>query len=436
MLEVKKMIELTCPRSLSSVWSGLAKIYEGMNKPDSAIWYGTRAWNRLSGKESQLESWQIEREISSLSWILGHTYARKKIYDSALYYYRQGMPIARAHLLESDRIEQNVGVAAVYNDTKQPDSAFWYAKNVQNDKMSKQYPACLLKALQLIAVIYESRSRPDIALKYFRMAMSVNDSLFSREKMVAIQNLMFTEQEKQKQIEASGLRLQNGYKIFFVVIGCITFLVVVMVLLRNKRLRQLQFMRNRIADDLHDDIGSTLSSISIMSELAKNKSPQAIPLLTSIGESTSSLQENMTDIVWAINPENDRFENVLTRMDQFASEILEAKNIELDFESDAWLSTFKLTIWQRKNVYLFFKEVINNAAKYSCADKVSVRIARKEHSIEMTIRDNGKGFDTEKIFNGHGMHSLRKRKDELHADLYISSHLNEGTCVQLKFKIT
>jgi signal transduction histidine kinase len=284
--------------------------------------------------------------------------------------------------------------------------------------------------------MYESGSKPDSALKYIKMAMSTNDSLFSRDKMIAIQNLTFNEQERQKQIESSSLKLQNRYKIFFVVTGFVAFLAVIMVLLRNKRLRQLQLMRNSIADDLHDDIGSTLSSISIMSELAKTKSPQALPLLTSIGESTSSLQENMTDIVWAINPKNDRFENVLIRMDQFASEILEAKNIELDFLSDAALSTFKLSMWQRKNVYLFFKEVINNAAKYSDADKVIVRIVRKEHSIEMTIRDNGKGFDTAKVFNGNGMHTLRKRKAELNADLNITSHVNEGTCVQLTFKTT
>jgi two-component system sensor histidine kinase UhpB len=436
MLEVKKMIEHTCPASLSSVWSGLAKIYEGMGNPDLAIWYGKKALNRLSGKESQLDPWQIQRELSGLSWILGHSYAIRKNYDSALYYYRLGIPIARDHLLEVDMIQQNVGIAAVYKAIDQPDSALRYAQGVLNNKISRAYPACRLKALKLLAAMYESGSKPDSALKYIKMAMSTNDSLFSRDKMIAIQNLTFNEQERQKQIESSSLKLQNRYKIFFVVTGFVAFLAAIMVLLRNKRLRQLQLMRNSIADDLHDDIGSTLSSISIMSELAKTKSPQALPLLTSIGESTSSLQENMTDIVWAINPKNDRFENVLIRMDQFASEILEAKNIELDFLSDAALSTFKLSMWQRKNVYLFFKEVINNAAKYSDADKVIVRIVRKEHSIEMTIRDNGKGFDTAKVFNGNGMHTLRKRKAELNADLNITSHVNEGTCVQLTFKTT
>jgi signal transduction histidine kinase len=406
-----------------------------MDKPDSSIAYGKKALIRLSGKESQLEPWQIQHEISALSWILGNSYTRKKVYDSALHYYRLGMPIAKNNLLEADLIQQNIGMAMVFNARQQTDSAFIYAEKVANHKISKAYPASLLKALKVISAIYESRSRPDSALIYTRMAMDVNDSLYNREKMVAIQRLTSKEQEREKQIEMAGLKVRNGYRIFFALTGFTIFFAIAMLLLRNKRHRQLQLMRNRIADDLHDDIGSTLSSIAIMNELAKNQSPQAISLLTSIGESTSALQENMTDIVWAINPQNDRFENVLIRMDQFATEILEAKNIELDFASDASLATFKLTMWQRKNVYLFFKEVINNAAKYSGANKVIVRIARKEHSIEMIISDNGKGFDTARVFNGHGMNTLRKRKAELNANLDIRSRVNEGTCVQLTFKI-
>jgi signal transduction histidine kinase len=91
---------------------------------------------------------------------------------------------------------------------------------------------------------------------------------------------------------------------------------------------------------------------------------------------------------------------------------------------------------QRKNFYLFFKEVINNAAKYADAKKVSVCIAQKDHCVEMNIRDDGKGFDTNKIFSGNGMNTLKKRAGELNGDFKITSNINEGTSIQLKFKIT
>ena len=91
---------------------------------------------------------------------------------------------------------------------------------------------------------------------------------------------------------------------------------------------------------------------------------------------------------------------------------------------------------QRKNFYLFFKEVINNAAKYSDAKKVSVTISKKEQEVEMNIRDDGRGFDTTKIYNGNGMSTLKKRGEELNGCFKIQSHPNEGTVVHLKFKIT
>ena len=173
-----------------------------------------------------------------------------------------------------------------------------------------------------------------------------------------------------------------------------------------------------------------------MSELALAKSSDVSPLLTSIGESTTTIQENMSDIVWTIKSGNDRFEDVTQRMNQFASEILDAKNIELDFKTDTSLASSKLTMEQRKNFYLFFKEAINNAAKYADAKKVSVCIAQRDHNVEMKISDDGKGFDTATIFSGNGMNTLKKRAAELNGKFKIAAQVNEGTAVQLNFKIT
>jgi len=305
-----------------------------------------------------------------------------------------------------------------------------------DDKLTKAYPAGKLKAANLLADIYEMKKNTDSSLKYLRIAVNLKDSLYNREKTTAFQNSLLKEQEKQKEIQAATTALQNRYRMYFLIALFTIAIVIAGIIIRNRRIKQFQNMRNSIADDLHDDIGSALSGISIMNELAKAKSPEASSLLASIGESTVTIQENMSDIVWAIKSENDRFENVLQRMNQFASEILDAKNIELDFKSETSLSPLRLTMEQRKNFYLFFKEVINNAVKYSNAKKVSVSISQKDHCAEMNITDDGKGFDSTKIFNGNGMNTLKKRAAELSADFKITSNLNEGTAVQLKFKIT
>ena len=143
----------------------------------------------------------------------------------------------------------------------------------------------------------------------------------------------------------------------------------------------------------------------------------------------------MSDIVWTINPKNDQFENVMQRMQMFATEILDAKSIQLEFRNDASLNSARLTMKQRKNLYLFFKEAINNAAKHSGAKKIIVSIIKKDGNIEMDISDDGSGFNTSAIFNGNGMSSLKKRADELNAMYNITSITNEGTTVQLKFRI-
>ena len=88
---------------------------------------------------------------------------------------------------------------------------------------------------------------------------------------------------------------------------------------------KLQTLRNKIASDLHDDVGSTLSSIAIFSEIAQQQSKDVMPLLQTISDSSRKMLEAMTDIVWTINPENDQFENIILRMRSYAYELLGAK---------------------------------------------------------------------------------------------------------------
>jgi len=158
-------------------------------------------------------------------------------------------------------------------------------------------------------------------------------------------------------------------------------------------------------------------------------------LLNSIGESTAAIQENMSDIVWAVNPKNDHFKNVVLRMNLFATEMADAKKILLRFDSDESLNGERLTMKQRKNMYLFFKEAINNATKYSDTREIGVSIRKKDHQIQMNITDHGKGFDVATVVPGNGLNSFKKRAEELHASYFIHSEIDKGTTVGLKFKI-
>jgi signal transduction histidine kinase len=435
--EVVKIAEQVLPDERPAIYGVSSHIFEGMHQYDSGLIYAKKSYELIKLNPSLYKENDGGKFIrSGIFAALGDAFTGKAYYDSALFYYRMSLPFSDQIHMDINKVDAYNGIAKVYKETNNFDSATWYAKRALHEKVIRRYPLGFLKAANLLAAIYESEKNSDSSLKYLHIAINLKDSFYNRERTIAFQSIIFREQEKQKEIEAAKLKLQSEYRMYFLIALLVTLLTVTAIIIRNKRRKQLQNMRNSIADDLHDDIGSTLSSISIMSELAKAKSPEGLPLLASIGESAITIQENMSDIVWAVKSENDRFESVLQRMNQFASEILDAKNIDLDFKSDPSLSASRLTMEQRKNFYLFFKEIINNAAKYSDAKKVSVYISQKGHYAEVNINDNGKGFDSTKIFSGNGMNTLKKRAAELNADFKIASHINEGTAVQLKFKIT
>lgn len=201
--------------------------------------------------------------------------------------------------------------------------------------------------------------------------------------------------------------------------------------------RQLADVRQKIASDLHDDIGSTLNSISVYSEVARQQvdtnRENALQLLKKMGAASRGMIDNMNDIVWAVSPKNDQFENVVERMRFFAAELLSGKNILLEFHIDERSKKAKLKMEKRKNFYLIFKEALTNAYKYSNAKTVTVQITTEGGWLTMRISDDGAGFDIAgKNGSGNGLENMRKRSKEIGAKLAMSSADAAGTTIQLK----
>jgi len=219
--------------------------------------------------------------------------------------------------------------------------------------------------------------------------------------------------------------------IFFAFVGLIFY---GLYRYRIQQLKRLQIVRNNIASDLHDDIGSTLNSISIYSEVAKQQAGKDIPALEMIGINSRKIIENMSDIVWTINPENDSFEKIIIRMRSFAYQLLKAKKVEYTFEVDEKLNSILLPMQVRKNFYLVFKEAINNLVKYSHASRVSIFLTEKNRSIFLKIRDNGIGIPVNPETMGNGLMNMSRRAEEIHAELNIVSANGEGTEIELMLK--
>lgn len=432
--EVRRITERWFTDEMWGIWFNLSNIYAGLQKSDSAMLFARNAYAEIVSKQRLYKNdYESQKETSATFNLLGNRFTDIRQYDSALYYFRKSFPDSINHQLSITTISGYNGLAKVYYATGKPDSAIFFTEKVLQAKVARSYPVSRLEASTLLAAIYDQQKKPDSALKYVRLGYAWKDSLFNREKMITIRDITYREQEKRQKDETTKIHLYNRYKLYALIGGFIVLLLTAAILLKIRREKQIQHMRNSIADDLHDDIGSTLSSIRIMTELTKSRPSEGPVVLQSIGEHASLMQETLADIVWSVNPTNDRFENIMRRMNTFATEVTEAKNIELDFYSNVSAST-RLSMAQRKNLYLFFKEAVNNMVKYSSASSVHIRIIQEGRYIELVIRDNGIGFDAMDGSQGNGMDSLKHRAQDLQADFNIASQEGKGTEVRLRFK--
>lgn len=282
----------------------------------------------------------------------------------------------------------------------------------------------------------------------------IKDSVFNITSKEIIANLEANEviEDKEKVIKVQEIKLEETERKSLYTLIILLFVILVGIILffryQINQSRKIEKMRNRIASDLHDEIGSTLSSISISSTIIQNKltgtAPEVNTLLHQISENTDNMMEAMSDIVWSINTKNDKFENVINRMRAFAIEILEPLNCEIIFNIDNKILDVKLDAIQRKNIYLIFKEAINNAAKYAECKHVWIDLIKIDmHRLSFKIKDDGKGFDhtfnftldKEYNFGGNGLNNIYKRAKELNAYFNLKSGSGMGTEINLELKL-
>ena len=208
---------------------------------------------------------------------------------------------------------------------------------------------------------------------------------------------------------------------------------------RLEQLLRLEKMRTSISSDLHDEVGATLSSISIYSNVAKKMADldrgRSKEYLDKIETSSLEMIDSMSDIVWSINPANDDPGKMIQRMRTYAYEVLGAADIELHWKEDEQVEKQKMTMEQRKNFYLFFKEGINNAAKYSKAKALFVDLNCSRQHVSLRIKDNGIGFNTQERGNGNGLRNMQLRSKILKGQFQVTSSENTGTELVLTFPV-
>ncbi|HEX4877340.1 MAG TPA: two-component regulator propeller domain-containing protein [Chitinophagaceae bacterium] len=210
--------------------------------------------------------------------------------------------------------------------------------------------------------------------------------------------------------------------------------------LRVNKLLAVEKIRNRVARDLHDDMGSTLSTINILSTMAKSKlntdSVKTSEYISKISENSQRMMEAMDDIVWSIKPMNDSMQKIVARMREYATSILEAKEMGVSFNIEEDVNDVKLDMEARRDFFLVFKEAVNNAAKYSKAEIVNISLVILHHQLILEVSDNGKGFDKATADSGNGLSNMQKRADAMGGKLQIKTIKGEGTTVKLAIPFT
>lgn len=432
-------------RGVLTSWITLGAVYQQTNKYELSMLHFNKALMRARELKLSVEETRVLFNMGSLLKTMKKPEESRKFFS------------------ESMKLAEQTGDSALVSRIKSYLVAL--QSDVQKEKGEEQ---TLLQNIQIslekgaltntveghfqLAEWYHSRNQFDKAFYNLKLAQQLNDSLKGGQVIMQLKKLEeeYKNEKREKEItllkkdkELHTLAMSRQRVIIVSIVIALISVVAIGLLLVNrfrvmnraKRLIEVERVRNGIARDLHDDIGSTLSSINILSQLAlveKNGNTQNY--LQRIGDQSARIMEDIGDMVWSINPRNDSMNQVITRMREFATEIFESKGIEYRFivKTSEGLS---LPSDQRKNLFLIFKETVNNAAKYSQASLVEIDLYQTDQRLVMRVKDNGRGFDEKTGQKGNGLRNLRERAKELNADLTLKSVLDQGTEVKVQLPI-
>ena len=348
----------------------------------------------------------------------------------------------------------DVETGRLYEDQKENDKALVSLTNGVAHARQSNNLDFEQSAHRHLADLYYSTGKYKEAFEEYRLFHSLYDSLEGSSvkmqlfDMEAKYETHKKESEivllrKDQQLQASALRQKATFQTaIFVTFALIAIIAILLFswyrhIVKTKRHLEIEGIRNHIAQDLHDDIGSSLSSINIISKMgALNQvNENNHGSFAQIEDQSGKMLSQMADIIWSINPGNDTLDEVLLHMKEFAAEILEPANITYQFKETGKVGNVKISAAVRKNLFLIFKEVLNNAMKYSSCTEVSIDLTVDQSRLTLDIRDNGEGFDMHKVILGNGLNNMQARARAIDGTLTIKAVEQGGTHISISVNI-
>lgn len=459
----------------------VSSIYKFRKKYDEAIRYNKMAFEIAEKKEDKIGMALNKNKLGNILDDQSKTSEALKEYQLGLKFAEE----ANYPLLQTDLLD-NLG--RLLTQAKRYVEAEKYLKRNETLSESLESPEAQKSAYHSLGELYKSQGKFILAKAYFKKAYSkakdfddytdkystskslsesfaqlgdyrnayqylleanvANDSVFSAESDEKMQELLTKYETEKKEAEIKQLETDKKQaNIRLMLLGILGVLAVFTGFLafntykskqRIETLENTQKLRNRISSDLHDEIGSTLSSISILSEMVayQQKKDQYKPeIMAQVSADAQSVIEKMDEIIWTINPDNDEFYNLETRLKSYAIPMLESKDIDFKFIFSPELENVIIDMGKRRDIYLILKEAINNLVKYSSCKNAKIVANFKDKTLELSVSDDGIGFDTNEKSNRNGQKNMQSRAEKIGAHLDIKSELRKGTEVILSIPI-
>lgn len=465
---------------MASAYSGMAAYYSRTNDFKNALDNYTKAITIFEMAEN--------KPLLSRLYVAAAT-AAKEVQDTATAtkYYHKALAYSQ-ELKNKENISNALEkLSAYYQDLNQPEKALKYYKNYVSYRDSISTTSNMAK-IEEIRTQYETEKKDNEILKLqteqrirdlqidkqnaiilgneaeakriqneidlLSQTQALNDLKIkqqeeSLEKQILIsktneQELLLAQQEKKLQEQKL---LEQRHTRNFIIVGFLLLLILGGILFNRFKLKKkleqqeaLLAVRNHIARDLHDKVGSTLTGIKILSEVSaksmNSDNSKAQNFINQITEQTKAIQQEMSDIVWAINPNNDKIENLVVRMREYVAQTLEPKDVDISMNVDKNVLDQNLNMNSRKEFFLIFREAINNIAKHSEAQKVNISVVKRGANLLMEIQDDGVGMDVDKETSSNGLRNMKDRTKALKGQINIDSELGKGANIRLEFPDT
>jgi signal transduction histidine kinase len=432
-------LSLTKPHHL---FGNMAEAYEKLALYDSAIYL-----NRISLQLASEIDWK--RGIAVANNNLGNVFFKSGKPDSAFYRYGLSRETSLAGGDFDVELLSYGGLAKCEDMLGHPDKARqWLLKGFV---LIKDKPAVnTLFANQFLddAIILYEKYKEDnflsnaFAKKSELLQKQIKDN---NQQVNVILNAGLQNETRLLNLEVSEATQRNeiiNIKLYLI-LSCLIVVMALFFLYRYKTKQKLQIvqLQNKISQDLHDDVGSSLSSLQVYSSVADqvmdSQPEKAREMLRKITRESGSLMDNIGDIVWSMKTEKEQIINLESRIKNFVSDVMGAANINYSVQIEEGTVGLIKNMTARKNILLIIKEAVNNTVKYSKAKNVSVTIKKLAGQLCVQVADDGIGFDkTMTIAKGDGLGNMRKRVAELKGIFEISGGPGKGTTVSALFPIT